>query len=179
MLKQAYQTAAIYYPFTDLVVAYLYAALTEGAKLAFVVGPSGIVGGVKTDMVVWANDDVFLQIWIGVDDKCAADRVIFREGPMALRHEVELLELAVTDRSPRTRSPQRRRRPHRAWRSRIRRRPHRRASSRSSRAWPTSRRPRRRPRNRSEGKTTMKPIVTGVALLAAAAVAAWMLPASG
>ncbi len=91
VLKQAYQTAAIYYPFTDLVVADPYAALTEGAKLAFVVGPSGHVGGVKTDMVVWANDDVFLQIWIGTDDKLPRRiRAIFREDPMALRHEVEL-----------------------------------------------------------------------------------------
>ena len=91
VLKQAYQTAAIYYPFTDLVVADPYSALTEGAKLAFVVGPSGHVGGVKTDMVVWANDDVFLQIWIGVDDKLPRRiRAIFREDPMALRHEVEL-----------------------------------------------------------------------------------------
>lgn len=90
VLKQAYQTAAIYYPFTDLVVADPYSALTEGAKLAFVVGPSGHVGGVKTDMVVWANDDVFLQIWIGADDKLPRRvRAIFREDPMALRHEVE------------------------------------------------------------------------------------------
>lgn len=89
-LKQAYQTAAIYYPFTDLVVADPYAALTDGAKLAFVVGPSGHVGGTKTDMVVWASDDVFLQIWIGADDKLPRRvRAIFREDPMALRHEVE------------------------------------------------------------------------------------------
>ena len=89
-LKQAYQTAAIYYPFTDLVVADPYAALTDGARLAFVVGPSGHVGGTKTDMVVWASDDVFLQIWIGADDKLPRRvRAIFREDPMALRHEVE------------------------------------------------------------------------------------------
>ncbi len=91
VLKQAYQTAAIYYPFTDLVVADPYSALTEGAKLAFVVGPSGHVGGVKTDMVVWANDDVFLQIWIGTEDRLPRRiRAIYREDPMALRHEVEL-----------------------------------------------------------------------------------------
>ncbi len=89
-LKQAYQTAAIYYPFTDLVVADPYAALTDGARLAFVVGPSGHVGGTKTDMVVWASDDVFLQIWIGADDKLPRRvRAIFRDDPMALRHEVE------------------------------------------------------------------------------------------
>ena len=46
-----------------------FAALTDGAILAFYIGPSGVVGGTKTDMVAWANDDVFLQIWIGADDK--------------------------------------------------------------------------------------------------------------
>ena len=44
-LKAAYDTAAIYYPFTDLVVADPYAALTDGAILAFYIGPSGVVGG--------------------------------------------------------------------------------------------------------------------------------------
>lgn len=91
VLKQAYQAAAIYYPFTDLVVADPYAALTEGAKLAFTIGPSANVGGTKTDMVAWANDDVFLQIWIGTEDRLPRRiRAIYREDPMALRHEVEL-----------------------------------------------------------------------------------------
>ena len=90
-LKQAYQTAAIYYPFTDLVVADPYAALTDGARLAFVVGPSGHVGGTKTDMVVWASDDVFLQIWIGADDKLPRLlRAVFRDDPLRLRHQMEL-----------------------------------------------------------------------------------------
>jgi len=91
VLKQAYQAAAIYYPFTDLVVADPYAALTEGAKLAFTIGPSANVGGTKTDMVAWANDDVFLQIWIGADDRLPRRvRAMYRADPMALRHEVEL-----------------------------------------------------------------------------------------
>jgi hypothetical protein len=91
MLKAAYTTAAIYYPFMDLIVADPYAALADGAKLAFYIGPSGVVGGVKTDMVAWANDDVFLQIWIGVDDKLPRRiRAVYREDPLALRHELEL-----------------------------------------------------------------------------------------
>ena len=90
-LKAAYDTAAIYYPFTDLVVADPYAALTDGAILAFYIGPSGVVGGTKTDMVAWANDDVFLQIWIGADDKLPRRiRAIYRTDPLELRHEMEL-----------------------------------------------------------------------------------------
>jgi hypothetical protein len=90
-LKKAYDTAAIYYPFADLLATDPYAALTDGAVLAFYVGPSGVVGGTKTDMVVWANDNVFLQIWIGVDDKLPRRlRAIFRTDPLELRHEMEL-----------------------------------------------------------------------------------------
>jgi hypothetical protein len=95
-LKAAYDTAAIYYPFTDLVVADPYAALTDGAILAFYIGPSGVVGGVKTDMVAWANDDVFLQIWIGADDKLPRRiRAIYRTDPLELRHEMELANWRV------------------------------------------------------------------------------------
>jgi hypothetical protein len=90
-LKAAYDAAAIYFPFTDLVVADPFAALTDGAILAFYIGQSGVVGGTKTDMVAWANDDVFLQIWIGADDKLPRRiRAIYRTDPLDLRHEMEL-----------------------------------------------------------------------------------------
>ncbi len=90
-LKTAYETAAIYYPFTDLVVADPYAALTEGAKLAFYIGPSTVVGGTKTDMVAWADDDVFLQIWIGSEDKLPRRiRAIYRADTERLRHDMAL-----------------------------------------------------------------------------------------
>ena len=90
-LKAAFDKAAIYYPFTDIVAADPYAALTNGAILAFYIGPSGVVGGAKTEMVAWANNDVFLQIWIGVDDKLPRRiRAIYREDALGLRHEMEL-----------------------------------------------------------------------------------------
>jgi hypothetical protein len=89
-LRTAYQTAAIYFPFTDLVVADPYEALTDGAILAFYVGPSSVLGGTKTDMVVWANKDVFLQVWIGAEDKLPRRlRAIFAADPRQLRHEME------------------------------------------------------------------------------------------
>ncbi|MGH8172548.1 MAG: DUF2092 domain-containing protein [Rhodanobacteraceae bacterium] len=91
MLKAAYDTASIYYPFSDLIVADPYAALTDHAKLAFYIGPSGNVGGTKTDMVAWANDDVFIQIWIGVDDKLPRRmRAVYSDDPLRLRHELDL-----------------------------------------------------------------------------------------
>ena len=94
-LMAAYNKAAIFFPFTDLLVADPYVALTDGAILAFYIGPSAVVGGVKTDMVAWANKDVFLQIWIGVDDKLPRRvRAMYAADPLQLRHELELVELA-------------------------------------------------------------------------------------
>ena len=90
-LKQAFDTAAIYFPFTDLLLNDPYAAISPGAVTAFVVGPSAIVGGIKTDMIVWANNDVFLQIWIGTEDKLPRRiRAQFRADPKKLRHDLEL-----------------------------------------------------------------------------------------
>jgi hypothetical protein len=42
-------------------------------------------------MVAWANNDVFLQIWLGVDDKLPRRvRAMFSSDPLRLRHELEL-----------------------------------------------------------------------------------------
>lgn len=89
-LQVAYKTASIFFPFTDLLLSDPYGALADG-KLAFYIGPSGVVGGVKTEMVAWANDDVFLQVWLGVDDKLPRRmRAMFRADPLMLRHDMEL-----------------------------------------------------------------------------------------
>jgi hypothetical protein len=90
-LKAAFDTADIYYPFTDLLVTDPYAAMADGAILAFYIGPSDIVGDTKTEMLAWANRDVFLQIWIGVDDKLPRRvRATYSADPLNLRHELDL-----------------------------------------------------------------------------------------
>jgi hypothetical protein len=90
-LKMAFEKAAIYFPFTDLLLPDPFAAIADGTKLAFYVGPSGLVGGVRTDMVAWANDDVFMQMWVGADDKLPRRiRAVFRADPLRLRHDMEL-----------------------------------------------------------------------------------------
>jgi hypothetical protein len=90
-LMTAYNTTATFFPFTDLLVTDPYVAMTDGAILAFYIGPSGVVGGTKTDMVAWANKDVFLQIWIGVDDKLPRRvRAVYAADPLQLRNELEL-----------------------------------------------------------------------------------------
>lgn len=90
-LEATYKTADIYYPFTDLILADPYAALADKMNLAFIIGPSAVVGGTKTQMVVAANDDVFLQLWIGADDKLPYRiRAIYKADPLWLRHDMTL-----------------------------------------------------------------------------------------
>ena len=99
-LQAAFDSAAIYYPFTDLIVADPYQDLSEGLKLAFYIGQSNIVGNTTTDMVAYANDDVFVQAWIGAQDKLPRRvRAVYRNDPARLRHQMDLsdwwLDLAV------------------------------------------------------------------------------------
>lgn len=90
-LKTAYDTAAIYFPFTDVLVSDPYADLADGMKLAFYIGQSQIVGGTTTDMIAFANDDVFVQAWIGADDKLPRRlRAIYAADPAQLRNDLEL-----------------------------------------------------------------------------------------
>jgi hypothetical protein len=89
-LAQALKTADVYFPFEDLLLPDPYAALAKGALLAFYTGPSAVVGGVATDMVVWANRDVFLQMWIGTEDKLPRRfRAIYAADPKQLRYDME------------------------------------------------------------------------------------------
>ena len=90
-LKAAFDSAAIYYPFTDLILADPYKAITDGLILAFYIGQSKVVGGTTTDMVAYADNDVFVQIWIGAEDKLPRmARAVFRNDAAHLRHQMEL-----------------------------------------------------------------------------------------
>jgi hypothetical protein len=90
-LKAAYDSAAIYFPFTDVIVADPYKDIADGLILAFYIGQSHVVGGITTDMVAYANNDVFVQIWIGADDKLPRmARAVYSADPAHLRHQLEL-----------------------------------------------------------------------------------------
>jgi hypothetical protein len=90
MLQAAFSSAAIYFPFTDFLVSDPYADMAEGMRWAFVVGQSRVVGGITTDVLAVANDDVFLQLWIGAEDHLPRmARAVFRTDPSRLRQAVE------------------------------------------------------------------------------------------
>jgi hypothetical protein len=91
MLKAAYDQAATYFPFSDVIVSDPYKDISEGLVLAFYIGQSTVVGGTKTEMVAFADKDVFAQIWIGTEDKLPRMiRAVYRSDPSRLRHQLEL-----------------------------------------------------------------------------------------
>jgi len=99
-LQAAYTSAAIYFPFTDLIVADPFKDISDGLVIAFYIGQSKVVGGTTTDMIAYANDDVFVQAWIGTEDRLPRlVRAVYRDDKAALRHQMELsnwrLDLAV------------------------------------------------------------------------------------
>jgi hypothetical protein len=90
-LKAAYDSGGIYFPFTDLIVADPYGDIADELKSAFYIGQSHVVGDTTTDMVAYVSDDVFVQIWIGAEDKLPRMlRAIYRHDPSRLRHQMEL-----------------------------------------------------------------------------------------
>jgi len=92
-MEKAYKLAAIYFPFDDVIVANPYSDLAPDLKHAYYVGQSRVVGGTTTDIVAYSGDGVFVQIWIGADDKLPRlIRAIYLDDPDRLRHE-----LAFTD----------------------------------------------------------------------------------
>jgi len=89
-LKAAYDSAAIYFPFTDVLVADPYKDIADGLKRAFYIGQSHVLGGTTTDMLAIANDHVFAQLWIGADDKLPRMlRAVYLDDPARLRHQVD------------------------------------------------------------------------------------------
>jgi hypothetical protein len=89
-LEAAYHSAAIYFPFTDVIVADPYKHIADGLELAFYIGQSREVGGTTTDMVAYATHGVFVQIWIGAEDKLPRrTRAVFGNDPLGLRHQAD------------------------------------------------------------------------------------------
>jgi hypothetical protein len=91
MLEAAFKDAAIYFPFADVLGADPFKNITEGVTKTFYVGPSTAVGGTTTDVIAVVSDEVFMQIWIGADDKLPRRlRATYRGDPLLLRHQVDL-----------------------------------------------------------------------------------------
>ena len=90
-LKAAYDSADIYFPFDDVIVSDPYKDIADGMKRAFYIGQSHVFAGTTTDMVAYVSSGVFVQAWIGTEDKLPRMlRAVFLDDPLQLRHGLEL-----------------------------------------------------------------------------------------
>jgi hypothetical protein len=91
-LEAAYKSAAIYFPFSDVIVADPYAGIArDGLSQAFYVGQSKVVGATTTDIVAYVRGGVFLQVWIGTEDKLPRMlNAVYLHDPLQLRHRLEM-----------------------------------------------------------------------------------------
>ena len=88
-LAEAYQSAAIYFPFTDVLVSDPYGDLAPMLKKVFYVGQSKVIGGTTTDVIGIVTEHLFGQMWIGTDDHLPrAYRVTYLDDPQRLRQAV-------------------------------------------------------------------------------------------
>ena len=100
-LEAAYHSAAIYFPFTDLIVADPYKDMAEGLTLAYYIGQSKVVGDTTTDMVAYVDHGVFVQMWVGVEDKLPRLlHAVFLNDPERLRHNLILSNWKLDDAIP-------------------------------------------------------------------------------
>jgi hypothetical protein len=89
-MKAAYDKAAIYFPFAEVIVGDPYKNLSDGLTSAFVVGQSHVVGDTITDIVAIANANVRAEIWIGVADGLPRmARAIYPNDPTRSRYEIQ------------------------------------------------------------------------------------------
>jgi hypothetical protein len=90
LVDHAFEKAAIYFPFSDVLSSDPYAELSKMMTSAFYVGRSIAVGGVTTAMVAIAGADVAAEIWIGVEDHLPRlVRVVYANEPAKARYQTE------------------------------------------------------------------------------------------
>jgi hypothetical protein len=101
LIDEAWDKAAIYFPFSDIIASDPYAELSKTLKSAFYVGRSIAVGGVTTDMVALAGDDVAAELWVSVDDHLPRlVRVVYANEPAHARYQTEFSNWKLNEHVP-------------------------------------------------------------------------------
>jgi hypothetical protein len=99
MIDFAWHTAAIQFPFDDVIMSSPCAVFEEnGMNSAFYVGQSHVVGGTTTDMVAVAADNVQAELWIGADDHLPRMvRVVYPHEPAHALYQTEYADWKLID----------------------------------------------------------------------------------
>jgi hypothetical protein len=99
MLDAAWEKAAIYFPFADVIASKPCKAFEEeGMNSAFYVGQSRVVGGTTTDMVAVAADNIQAELWIGAADHLPRlVRVVYPHEPAHALYQTEYSDWHLSD----------------------------------------------------------------------------------
>ena len=99
MIEAAWDKAAIYFPFSDVVLSKPCAVFEEqGINSAFYVGQSKVIGGTTTDMVAVAGDNVQAELWIGTADHLPRlVRVVYPHEPAHALYQTEYSAWRLSD----------------------------------------------------------------------------------
>ncbi|MCW3476638.1 DUF2092 domain-containing protein [Limobrevibacterium gyesilva] len=98
LVDAAWEKAAIYFPFSDVIMSDPYADMAKTMTSAFVVGQSKVVGGTVTDMVAVASPTVQAEIWIGKDDHLPRMvRVVYPNEPGHARYQTDFSDWRLGD----------------------------------------------------------------------------------
>jgi len=99
MLDAAWERAAIYFPFADVILSKPCKVFEEeGMNSAFYVGQSKVVGGTTTDMVAVAADNIQAELWIGAADHLPRlVRVVYPHEPAHALYQTEYSDWRLTD----------------------------------------------------------------------------------
>ncbi len=96
-LEKLYREAGTYFPFTDVIVADPWKDIESDLTGAFYVGESMLVGGKTTDVIAYETNGVFIQMWIGKDDKLPyMARAMYVDDPLQLRQSVQFSKWNLT-----------------------------------------------------------------------------------
>jgi len=89
-LEKLYGNSGTYFPFTDVIVSNPWKDIETNLTGAFYVSESMLVGGKTTDVIAYESNGVFIQMWIGRDDKLPyMARAMYHDDPLQLRQSVQ------------------------------------------------------------------------------------------
>jgi hypothetical protein len=99
MVDIAWEKAAIYFPFADLIASKPCAVFEEhGINSAFYVGQSRVVSGTTTDMVAITADNIQAELWIGAADHLPRlVRVVYPHEPAHALYQTEYSDWRLAD----------------------------------------------------------------------------------
>jgi hypothetical protein len=101
MIDAAWDKAAVYFPFSDVILSKPCAVFDKVMRSGFYIGQSKVIGGTTTDMVAVAGDDVQAELWIGASDHLPRlIRVVYPHEPAHALYQTEYSDWHIDDAIP-------------------------------------------------------------------------------